>query len=160
MKTSLNDVLTDVIQELALNIEEKKAKVKIGKLPKINIIEFQIHQLFVNLISNSLKYSKKDVAPVIKISLEKIDSEERFNDIVIKDKKFYKIVVSDNGIGFKQEFSEKIFILFKRLETEMDYNGTGLGLAICKKIIENHKGFIKADGIPETGANFTIYLPK
>ena len=160
IKTSLNDVLNDVTQELALNIEEKKAKVKIGKLPKINIIEFQIHQLFVNLISNSLKYSKEGVTPIIKISLEKIDFEDRFNDLVFKEKKFYKIVVSDNGIGFKQEFSEKIFMLFRRLETEMDYNGTGLGLAICKKIVENHNGFIKADGIPGTGAVFTIYLPK
>lgn len=160
VKTNLNDIVADVIQELALNIEEKKAKIKVGKLPKINIIEFQIHQLFVNLISNSLKYSKENVAPIIKISLEKIDSQERYNDLILKDKKFYKIVVSDNGIGFKQEFSEKIFMLFRRLETEMDYNGTGLGLAICKKIVENHNGFIKADGIPESGAIFTIYLPK
>lgn len=160
VKTNLNDILADVTQELALNIEEKKAKIKIGKLPKIDVIQFQIHQLFVNLISNSLKYSKENVAPIIKISLEKIDSEERFNDLIFNEKKFYKIVVSDNGIGFKQEFSEKIFMLFRRLETEMDYNGTGLGLAICKKIVENHNGFIKADSIPGSGSIFTIYLPK
>lgn len=160
VKTNLNDILADVTQELALNIEEKKAEIKIEKLPKIDVIKFQIHQLFVNLISNSLKYSKEDLAPIIKISLEKIDSEERFNDLIFNDKKFYKIVVSDNGIGFKQEFSEKIFMLFRRLETEMDYNGTGLGLAICKKIVENHNGFIKADSIPGSGAVFSIYLPK
>ena len=160
VKTNLKEVLADVIQELSVNIEEKHAKVKVESLPKINIIQFQIHQLFVNLISNSLKYSKEDVAPVIKISTGKIEAEEKFNDIVLSDKKYHKIIVSDNGIGFKQEFSEKIFQLFKRLETEMDYAGTGLGLAICKKIIENHNGFIKADGIPGTGAIFTIYLPK
>lgn len=160
VKTNLKEVLADVIQELSVNIEEKHAKVKVESLPKINIIQFQIHQLFVNLISNSLKYSKEDVAPVIKISTGKIEAEEKFNDIVLSDKKYHKIIVSDNGIGFKQEFSEKIFQLFKRLETEMDYAGTGLGLAICKKIIENHNGFIKADGIPGTGAIFTIYLQK
>lgn len=160
VKTNLKEVLADVIQELSVNIEEKHAKVKVESLPKINIIQFQIHQLFVNLISNSLKYSKEDVAPLIKISTGKIEVEEKFNDIVLSDKKYHKIIVSDNGIGFKQEFSEKIFQLFKRLETEMDYAGTGLGLAICKKIIENHNGFIKADGIPGTGAIFTIYLPK
>jgi len=160
VKSDLNEVLADVIQELSVNIEEKRAIVKVKSLPKVNIIQFQIHQLFVNLISNSLKYSKEDTSPVIKISTGKIEAEEKFNDIVLSDKKYHKIIVSDNGIGFKQEFSEKIFQLFKRLETEMDYAGTGLGLAICKKIVENHNGFIKADGIPGTGAIFTIYLPK
>jgi len=160
VKTNLNDVLDEVLQELAVNIEEKQAKIKVGALPKVNIIQFQIHQLFVNLISNSLKYSKENVAPIIKISTEKIATEEKHDDLIITDKKYHKIIVSDNGIGFKQEFSDKIFQLFKRLETEMDYSGTGLGLAICKKIVENHNGFIKADGIPGSGAIFTIYLPK
>ena len=160
VKTSLNEVLADVIQELSVNIEEKHAKVKVESLPKIDIIQFQIHQLFVNLISNSLKYSKENVTPKIKISAAKIEANEKYNNIIITDKKYYKIIVSDNGIGFKQEFSEKIFQLFKRLKTEMDYTGTGLGLAICKKIVENHNGFIKADGIADKGAVFTIYLPK
>lgn len=160
VKSSLNTIISDVLLELSENIEEKNAKIKVASLPKVNSIEFQIHQLFVNLITNSLKYSKENVAPIIKISSEKIESEERYNDVIITDKKFYKIVVSDNGIGFKQEFSEKIFMLFKRLETEIDYSGTGLGLAICRKIVENHNGFIKADGIVGTGATFTIYLPK
>jgi signal transduction histidine kinase/CHASE3 domain sensor protein len=160
VKTNLNEVIADVLQELAVNIEEKQAKIKVGSLPNIDIIEFQIHQLFVNLISNSLKYSKDDVAPIIKIATEKITVEEKHKDLVITDKKYHKIIVSDNGIGFKQEFSEKIFQLFKRLETERGYSGTGLGLAICKKIVENHNGFIKADGILGTGAVFTIYLPR
>lgn len=160
VKTKLNDVLEDVLVELSENIEEKKAKVKVGNLPKVNIIEFQIHQLFINLISNSLKYSKESVAPIIKISAEKIDSPENLNGSIFTEKKFHKIVISDNGIGFKQEFAEKIFQLFKRLKTEQDYIGTGIGLAICKKIVENHNGFIKADGIAGTGAVFTIYLPK
>lgn len=159
-KIDLNDMLEDVLQELAINIEEKKAEIILKKLPNIKAIPFQIHQLFINLITNSLKYTKEDVSPIIKIYIGKIKAGETFNDIEITEKKYFKIVVSDNGIGFKQEFSEKIFALFKRLETEASYTGTGLGLAICKKVIENHNGFIKAKGVPNKGATFTIYLPK
>ncbi|MEZ0007890.1 PAS domain S-box-containing protein [Flavobacterium sp. 28YEA47A] len=160
VKTSLNKLLEDVLLELAVNIEEKNATVEIGNLPRINAIPFQIHQLFVNLISNSLKYSKEDIPPVIKIKTEKIKAGETINNIELIDKKYHKITITDNGIGFRQEFSEKIFMLFKRLETDIDYNGTGIGLAICKKITENHNGFIMAEGKPDLGATFTIYLPK
>ena len=160
VKADMNAIINEVLLELSVNIEEKNAQIKIGNLPKVNMIEFQIRQLFVNLISNSLKYSKENVAPIIKISEGKITADEHFNDTLLTAKKYHKIIVSDNGIGFKQEFSEKIFQLFKRLETEIDYNGTGLGLAICKKIVENHNGFIKSEGIPGKGAKFTIYLPK
>lgn len=159
-KTNLNELLSNVIQELALNIEEKNATIEIGNLPKIDAVPFQIHQLFVNLISNSLKYSKESIPPHIKIKSLKIKTGEKFNDIELSDKKYYKITVSDNGIGFKQEFSEKIFMLFKRLETDIDYSGTGIGLAICKKIVENHNGFIKAESKPDKGSVFFIYLPK
>lgn len=160
VKVELSEMIEDVMQELAINIEEKKAEIIIKKLPKINAIPFQIHQLFVNLITNSLKYTKKEVAPIVKIYAGKINAGEILNGVEITDKKYHKIIVSDNGIGFKQEFSEKIFALFKRLETESSYTGTGLGLAICKKVVENHNGFIKAKGIPNKGATFTIYLPK
>jgi len=159
-EVELNTMLDDIIQELAINIEEKKAQIIVGTLPKVNVIPFQIRQLFVNLLTNSLKYTKEDVAPIIKISARKITTEETINDTVLTDSKYHKIVVSDNGIGFKQEFSEKIFALFKRLETEASYTGTGLGLAICKKVVENHSGFIKAKGVSNKGATFTIYLPK
>lgn len=159
-KIELNEILDEVIQELAINIEEKNAEIIIKKLPEINAIPFQIHQLFVNLITNSLKYTKEDVSPIVKVYLGKIRADETFNGIEITEKKYFKIIVSDNGIGFKQEFSEKIFALFKRLETEASYTGTGLGLAICKKVVENHAGFIKAKGVPNKGATFTIYLPK
>lgn len=160
VKTDFNELLEDVVQELSVNIEEKNAKIEIGPMPKINAVQFQIHQLFVNLISNSLKYSKTDTPPVIKIKSGKIGTKEKYGDIVLTDKKYYKITVSDNGIGFKQEFAEKIFLLFKRLETDIDYTGTGLGLAICKKIVENHNGFIVSRGKPDVGSKFTIYLPK
>lgn len=160
VKTDLNKLLSNVVEELSINIEEKKAIISIGKLPVINLIPFQIQQLFVNLISNSLKYSKENIKPEINIFEEEITESVFQEGKIINKNNFYKIVISDNGIGFDQVFAESIFILFKRLETEKTYNGTGLGLAICKKIIENHNGFIKAYGEPDIGSKFLIYLPK
>lgn len=160
VKTNLNSLLEQILQELALNIEEKNAKVDVGNLPTIKAIPFQIEQLFINLISNSLKYSKENVKPEISITAEKITEMDIYQSIELTDKKYHKIVVSDNGIGFKQEYAEKIFVLFQRLETDAKYSGTGLGLAICKKIVENHNGFINVKSKPNSGAEFSIYFPK
>ncbi|HMI06900.1 MAG TPA: ATP-binding protein [Flavobacterium sp.] len=160
VKTNLNSLLDQILLDLALNIEEKNASVTIGNLPTIQTIPFQIEQLFINLITNSLKYSKEDVAPEISITAEKITEKETYQDIDLTDKKYHKIVVSDNGIGFRQEYAEKIFVLFQRLETDAKYSGTGLGLAICKKIVENHNGCIKVRSKPNVGTQFSIYFPK
>jgi signal transduction histidine kinase/CHASE3 domain sensor protein len=159
-KTNLNDVVSQVIQDLTQNIEDKKAEINVGALPVIMGIPFQMEQLFVNLISNSLKYSKEDVPPVISITSEKISANEMFNGEAINEKAYHKIVVADNGIGFRQEYADKIFLLFKRLETDSKYTGTGLGLAICKRIIDNHDGFIKVKAKPDEGAKFSIFIPK
>ncbi|RTY94517.1 hypothetical protein EKM05_04235 [Flavobacterium sp. GSP27] len=158
--TDLNVVLGEILQDLSSNIEEKKAEIQIGKLPTITAIPFQIKQLFINLISNSLKYSKEDTVPEISITSKNItDKEVREYKISNKDE-YYKIVVTDNGIGFKQEYAEKIFLLFKRLETDSKYSGTGLGLAICSRIVDNHNGFIQVKGKPNVGAKFYIFIPK
>jgi len=111
------------------------------------------------LITNSLKFSKADENPQISINAEKIEEGETICTHLLSEKLFYKIVLTDNGIGFKQEFAEKIFLLFRRLEKDT-YQGTGIGLAICKKIVENHNGFIFAEGSLGQGAKFIIYLPK
>lgn len=160
IKTDLNNLMKEVLEELSLNIEEKSAKIEVGNLPILNAIPFQIQQLFINLISNSLKYSKLDISPEISINEEEIKKSFLNDDKLIDSNSFYKISIKDNGIGFRQEHAEGIFILFKRLETENSYSGTGLGLAICKKIVENHNGFIVAFGEPNIGAQFVIYLPK
>lgn len=158
--TDLNDLLENAKSDLLQSIEEKNAVIKSDKLPVMTVISFQIQQLFVNLISNSLKYSKADSIPKIKISCKKvIAAEEELIPKNTKDK-FYKITFTDNGIGFEQEYAEKIFVLFNRLHNKNEYVGTGIGLAICKKIVENHKGFIFAEGKPNVGATFTIYLPE
>lgn len=156
-KADVGSIVNDVLSELAVDIEEKNAVIHVGKLPLMNVIPFQIHQLFVNLITNSLKFTKAGTIE-ININLEKISKDEAVNGMPIPADRFYKIVVSDNGIGFRQEFAERIFQLFRRLEQD-SYHGTGIGLAICKKIVENHSGHISAEGEEGIGARFIIYLP-
>lgn len=159
-ETNLNKVLEEILQDLSTTIEDKKAVITIGNLPTIKAIPFQVKQLFINLISNSLKYSKEDSVPKISITAKKITDKEIQDYEIANNKEYYKIIISDNGIGFKQEYSEKIFLLFKRLETDPKYSGTGLGLAICSRIVENHKGFIKVKSKPNLGTKFYIFIPK
>jgi len=158
-KVDLNEIINNSIQELSQNIEDKNGVVNFSSLPEINGVNFQMQQLFTNLLSNSLKYSKENIAPIIDIYSEKIVAK---NESILHDnssKKYWKIDFKDNGIGFEQEFSEKIFQLFNRLHGKTEYQGTGVGLAICKKIVENHSGFIFAYSKPNIGTTFTIYLP-
>ena len=137
-KSDLNKLLENANLELAQDIEEKNAVIRSAELPVLNVIAFQIQQLFVNLIGNALKYSKPGVSPVINIDCEKLSAKNLPVFILDKRKEYYKISVSDNGIGFEQEYAEKIFILFNRLHQKSEYAGTGIGLSICKKIAENH----------------------
>ncbi len=160
VETNLNKVLDETLQDLSSTIEEKKATVEIGSLPSIKVIPFQIKQLFINLISNSLKYCKENVPSQISIASKEITEDEVHEYKILNKDDYYKIAIEDNGIGFKQEYSEKIFLLFKRLETDPKYSGTGLGLAICNRIVENHKGFIKVKGEPGVGAKFYVFIPK
>jgi PAS domain S-box-containing protein len=155
--TDLNEILFNSKQELQQAIEDKNGNIESSSLPTINIIPFQIQQLFINIIGNALKYSKPNIAPVIKIKASIVSGREVQGAFSERD--FYKISISDNGIGFEQKYAESIFTLFYRLHDDVAYYGTGIGLAICKKIVENHKGFINAEGIPNIGSTFNIYLP-
>ena len=156
--SDLNGLLENAKQELGQLIEDKNAIIENTELPTLNVIPFQMQQLFINLIGNSLKYSKKNVIPHIKIENSLVTAKDEELLPNTKDK-FYKISVEDNGIGFEQEYANKIFILFNRLHNKNQFDGTGIGLAICKKIVENHKGYIFAEGHPNEGSTFTIYLP-
>lgn len=157
-EASLQALLENAKQELTQTIEDKNAVIENNELPTLKVIPFQIQQLFINLIGNSLKYSKEDTAPIIKINSSIISAnDEEF--LPQNNNKYYKITIEDNGIGFEQEYAKKIFILFNRLHNKNEYDGTGIGLAICKKIVENHKGFIFAKGVLNQGATFIIYLP-
>jgi signal transduction histidine kinase/CHASE3 domain sensor protein len=155
----LNVVLKNVTQEMAQSIEEKKAIIQAAPLPILAVISFQIQQLFTNLISNSLKYCKPGSAPLINIECAIIMAKESPLLQSGSDKQYYKISFTDNGLGFEQQYAENIFMPFKRLHETNAFPGTGIGLSICKKIIENHSGFIYAEGKPGIGATFTFFLP-
>ena len=160
IKCDLNELLENAISELAVIIDEKKAQLEIDRLPKLNVIPYQIEQLFINLIGNSLKYSQPDITPQINIKCDKVLSGEYPEILDPAFKKLYKITFADNGMGFDPQFKDNIFILFQRLHSKTDYPGTGIGLAICKKIAENHKGYITADSEPAKGSVFTVFLPE
>ena len=160
IKSNLNDLFENAIAELAEAIDEKKAQITVSKLPKLAVIPYQIEQLFINLIGNSLKYSQPDLTPQISIECDKILSADHPELLDQSVKNYFKITFKDNGMGFDSQFKETIFVLFQRLHSKTDYPGTGIGLAICKKIVENHKGLITADSIPSKGSVFTVYLPE
>lgn len=159
-ETNLNEQLKNSLLELSQNIEDKKAIINHSNLPTIDAVSFQMQQLFTNLLSNSLKYAKEGVAPVIDISCTETTAKAESKLKDKSSKKYYKIEFTDNGIGFDQENAEKIFLLFNRLHGKTEYHGTGVGLAICKKIIETHDGEIFATSKPNVGTTFTFYLPK
>lgn len=158
-KTDLNLLLEAAQQDLAQIIDEKNAIINSVSLPELTVIPFQIQQLFTNLISNSIKYSKRSVFPEIKIECEKVIAQEQSVLNTESKKNFYKIKFTDNGMGFDQQYAESIFTLFHRLHHDTEFAGTGIGLSICKKIIENHAGYIFAEGVTDVGATFTIFLP-
>ena len=157
---SLDELVENASQELSLTIEEKKAVIRHRKLPVLHLHKQQFHQVFVNIISNSLKYTRDDVAPLIQLAAERVKLQEVPGIVDGANKIFYKISISDNGIGFDPEYADKIFLLFQRLHSQSEYTGTGIGLAICKKIVEYHNGIITAEGKPGVGATFNIFIPQ
>ncbi len=159
MRIDLNEVLADVLEDLGQRIEETGASIDADKLPEINGIQFQLEQLFLNLIGNSLKYVEAGVVPMIRIK-NTLVSVDRFNKISnLSPGNYHKLEFTDNGIGFDDQYGEKIFEIFQRLHGKNEYSGTGLGLAICKKIVEAHNGAIQGTSKNNQGAVFTVYLP-
>lgn len=157
--TDLNVVLEEVIKNLSELIEDKKVTIEASELPSLSIVPHQFNQLFSNIIINAIKYSRPGVNPLIKISAEIVTISEMPIQGPMTNKKYRKIKISDNGIGFDQQYADKIFELFQRLHGRNEYEGTGIGLAICKKIAQNHQGFIQAIGQPGVGSTFNIYVP-
>jgi signal transduction histidine kinase/CHASE3 domain sensor protein len=157
--TDLNELFENAKQDVAVTILDKKAKITNDNLPSTAVIPFQIQQLFLNLLSNSLKYSKENIAPSITIGYSIVKSTEESQLAKAVKNHYHKITFTDNGIGFDQKYANQIFELFNRLHNKSDFSGTGVGLAICKKITDNHNGFIFAEGKLDQGAIFTVYLP-
>ncbi|MBA2500987.1 MAG: PAS domain-containing protein [Chitinophagaceae bacterium] len=156
----LNLVLNKVLNDLELTIEETNTIVEIGKLPVIECIPGQLSQLFINIIGNAIKFRIPDQQPLIKINSRLLKPKERSFYLLDELRNYYMITISDNGIGFEEEYAQRIFQIFQRLHSKAEYPGTGIGLSICKKIVENHKGLISATGQMLKGATFTIILPE
>lgn len=160
-KTDLNVLLKETMNDLEMDIEKSGAKISIGELPVISAVPSLMQQLFYNLLSNAIKFRKKDVAPGIDIRSVKLTAAglstftNQANGIP-----YYKITVSDNGIGFDEKHNEDIFKVFRRLHSYQEYAGSGVGLSICKKIVEQHNGFIKAESRLNEGSTFIICLPE
>jgi light-regulated signal transduction histidine kinase (bacteriophytochrome) len=158
--TDLNNVLDDASNNIRELLEESQTVIEHEPLPVIPCVPMQINQLFTNLIINSIKYKTAGTPPLIQISARpSLPDEIKSPDTLSNETNYWKIIFSDNGIGFEQQYADRIFELFQRLHSRFEYEGTGIGLAICKKIVQNHKGFIYADGKPGLGATFVIYLP-
>ncbi|UHG90393.1 hybrid sensor histidine kinase/response regulator [Spirosoma oryzicola] len=156
--TNLNTLLTEILVDFKDTISKKGAVVSIDSLPIIDTVPGRIRQVFQNLISNALKFSKKDVAPVITISAELIGGKD-VNSEPSADGQFCRIIVSDNGIGFDEKFLDRIFVIFQRLNNRTSYEGTGIGLAIAKKNIDKHNGVISAQSRLDEGTRFILVLP-
>jgi PAS domain S-box-containing protein len=157
--TNLNIIIEEVKEDLKENIQEKNAVIETEDLGELRVIPFQFHQLIYNIIGNSLKYAREGHPPRIRIKGE-VANGIKFNGQKISPKnKYFHLTISDNGIGFEQQYNEKIFEVFQRLHGKTEYSGTGVGLAIAKKIVENHNGVINASGETNKGATFDIYLP-
>lgn len=156
--TDLNEVLRNVLSELQDTIDEKAATLHAENLPALEIIPFQIHQLFINLISNALKFVRTGERPAVRITAGVVEAADVPAEKAISGR-YHAIAFHDNGIGFEAEYEDRIFDIFQRLHPAHKYPGTGIGLAICKKIMENHKGFIGAKSVFGEGSVFTIYFP-
>lgn len=155
----LNTIITEVEEALSENILEKKAAIVKDLHGPAKIIPFQFTQLMVNLVTNSLKFSKAEVPLRIEIKSRIASGDELQYEKLAPDQCYCYISFEDNGIGFEPEHNEKIFGVFQKLHSKDTYEGTGIGLAIVKKIVENHNGVISASGEPMKGARFNIYIP-
>jgi len=157
-KVDLNEILNHVLVDFELLIEEKQAEITGDDLPKISGISLQISQLFSNLIGNSLKFSENKPKIQIRSQIVNCDSIP-FETNLQPETDYLELVFKDQGIGFDQQYADKIFTIFQRLHDRASYSGTGIGLALCKRIVENHSGYINVKSNPGKGTAFYIYLP-
>jgi signal transduction histidine kinase len=160
VQTDLNKVVSDVLSEMEPVIQEEKANISISSLPSITAKPGLMQPLFSNLIGNALKYRKRDVDPVINIYAKSGEETTTGGLNGSIPKKFHRIYVEDNGIGFDQKYADQIFDMFVRLHGNSEYEGTGIGLALCKQIVEHHHGFISALSMENNGSTFIISLPE
>lgn len=151
-KVDLGMVAGEVASDLEVRLHDTKGTLKIGVLPVVDADPTQMRQLFQNLIGNALKFHKKNVSPIVKVSARKISAKKGMSAS-------WRITVQDNGIGFEEKYNDRIFSVFQRLHGRDSYEGTGIGLAVCRKIVERHNGIIVAKSELDIGSTFIVTLP-
>lgn len=156
--TDLNALLDELLLDFDDTISRTGATIHIDDLPVIDVIPTRIRQVFQNLISNALKFTRPAVPPCIQIRSEQIGTKA-IDGLPEPDGPFCRITVQDNGIGFEEKFLDRIFVIFQRLHAQSSYEGTGIGLAIAKKNIDKHQGLISARSQENEGATFVLVLP-
>ena len=156
---NLGKIVSDVLSDLEVTIEDKHARIELGALPVIDADPLQMRQLFQNLLTNALKFQKPGESPVVSIACEMAVAVGNEIAGAARGSEICHISVQDNGIGFEQKFADQIFIVFQRLHTRQEYEGTGIGLAVCRKITDRHGGAIVAKSVDGKGATFTVTLP-
>jgi len=160
VKMSLRDILKDVIKDFDEHIRSDAAIITLGKLPVLEVVPLQMKQLFHNLISNALKFKSNSRKPLINLSSRRIPRREmKKHPDLDPTKSYIELLVRDNGIGFKKEFADQIFVIFQRLHDKARFEGTGIGLALCRKIASNHGGEIFAESKEHHGSVFHVILP-
>ena len=157
-KVDLNQTVKEVLEDFELMIKDKSAVITCGPLPTIEGIIGQVRQVFQNIISNALKFSKKDEIPTINIT-GKIVAEKSFDSPESKKGKYCIISIKDNGIGFEEKYHSSVFAIFERLNSKESYEGTGIGMAITKKIMEKHDGLVTAQSQLGVGSDFMLLFP-
>lgn len=155
----LSFLVTEAKNMLGHLIEESGTQISHTKLPVVRVVSFQFLQVFINLLSNAIKYRKPGVPPDIWIGSVIVNHQELGTEPGVQGGNYLKLSIADNGIGFDPQFADRLFDLFTRLHNKEKYPGTGIGLAICKKIVQLHQGFIRAESDGHTGSTFHIYIP-
>jgi signal transduction histidine kinase len=153
---NLDEVLDTVIDDVDLLIAESQATIHREPLPEVVADPNLMYQLLLNLLTNALKFRQSDVTPCVKVCYHQDEAQENGETA---NNKYHVISVTDNGIGFEQEYADKIFSPFQRLHGKNEYKGTGIGLAVCRRIVERHHGTISASSQLGQGATFTLKLP-
>lgn len=159
VELDLAEVVKGVLSDLEVRIEQTGAQLELGNLPKIEADALQMRQLFQNLIANALKFSKAGETPKVVVAAKILPVQEPTFIGANVEQEVCRVVVQDNGIGFDQKYSDRIFALFQRLHSREEYEGTGIGLAVCRKILDRHGGSIMAKSVPGEGSTFIVTLP-
>jgi len=169
-EVNLATVAREVLADLEVRIERSGATVEVGELPVIEADPLHMRQLFQNLIGNALKFHEPGAKPVVKIAAKISDKQSELSETAIIRRRvlngeksvteqWCELTVQDNGIGFDEQYLDRIFAVFQRLHGRHEYEGTGIGLAVCRRIVDRHSGMITAKSKPGAGATFVVQMP-